>query len=357
MYPEKKSPKDRETTSPASKKGKGLSIILVLCAAAILGGGLYIFDIVDTLENQTAQLQQRIAADEQTLKKVAQAIGKLKNNFATQTEKLESTQNITQEKIQQVLTQIGTQQAGWRLEEAQELIRLAKWQLAVTQDIAVALQLLNSADEQIKLLNDPRLQFVREAIANDKLSVERANTIDIDGVLAKIVAIRTAIPQLHWPLDFSGAIENQALTNTTASSNIKSWRDKLWASVEYIKHFLVIRRNNSLEDHILDSSGKANVVLIIDLALLKSDIGLLRRDTSLYLQGLQQARDTIMRYFNTTDEQTKTILEQFDTLAKLTFAVPLPNLDESLTAIHEAIVKTNPEEMTTLTAVAKPEAE
>lgn len=235
---------------------------------------------------------------------------------------------------------MGTQSSVWRLQEVQELIRLAKWQLLITQNIPLTLQLLDSADEQIKLLNDPRLQFVREAIAADKLSVEHANTIDVDGTLAKIAAIRTALPQLRWTQNFVGTAEQPHPENNTNVPVAKSWRDKLWASIEYLKHFLIIRRHDEkTETHLLDPTNQANVIMILDLTLLKAEIGLLRRDNTLYLQGLDQARETINRYFNVNDAQTKMIVEQIDALEKLTFSTPLPSLDKSLNAIHEVVVK------------------
>src|SRR5690606_37327791 len=142
----------------------------------------------------------------------------------------------------------------------------------------------------------------------DMLILETQASMDTTGLLAPMNAIRQALPPLPWPIEAATQATPTA-THDTATTGKQHWYDKFLASLAYIKQFLIIRRHNNTQDFILDSAGKNNVLLLIDLALSKAEIGLLRRDDALYQQSLQQTAQLISRSFNPQDAQTKTVLD------------------------------------------------
>ncbi|MGB1191564.1 MAG: uroporphyrinogen-III C-methyltransferase, partial [Pseudomonadales bacterium] len=56
----------------------------------------------------------------------------------------------------------------WRLAEVEYLLRLANQRILISQDTATALSLLNTADQILLTLADPRFFDIRKAIAEDR---------------------------------------------------------------------------------------------------------------------------------------------------------------------------------------------
>jgi uroporphyrin-3 C-methyltransferase len=336
-------PSPEKTQSHSVSSNKTFLLILLTCSIAILLGIFYLNDAFDELKLQDQQLHKNIAALEFKIAQGTSSIDELKTAFSHQLQQDQQAQKQLQQTVQQITLKMSESTESWRLQDAQELIRLAKLQLSITQNIPTALELLKTADEQIKDLNDPRFQFAREALAKDILNLETLANVDIAGTLAQINVIRQELPSLPWPLEFNNQPAEQAPAVTTEATEStapqkKSWRDNFWASLAYIKQFLVIRHNNTVTDKMLDTAGKNNVVLLIDLSLLKADFGLLKRDNALYQQSIHQAYTLIERYFNSKEARTKAVLEQLATLEKFSIQTEMPNLDNSYNAVQKAIV-------------------
>lgn len=327
-----------ESNSPATHP-HAKKILSFLGAFLLLSlvGVAYFAHLLNTVNSREKQLQHDLERANTLIHQNTQSILALQNTFSNDINALSNTQDNLEGSVSQLSEKISLDENTWRLREAQELIRLAKLELVTTHHTQSALALLQAADHQIQVLNNPHLQDIRNAIAKDILALQNAATFDTSGVLAQINAVRDLLTQLNWAMDDNLALlsvsNEQPITSTTETNDTHSWRDRLKQSWAAIKQFMIIRKNESPVFTALSLEEKSGLVLILNLALLKADFGVLRSDNTLFNQGIDQATEVIKRYANLSNPETTTILNQLAALRKIRFDQALPSLENSWNAI------------------------
>jgi len=171
----------------ASKSGRMVKLVVLvalLCAAYVVYSWL-----TSQIKNLDQSYQSQAAAQQLQASKVAlmgSTIDALQNNWQQQKQALLKQQQSMDTALQQALQQMAQAQSKqqqqlpkWELAEAEYLLRLANQRLAMEQDPAAAVTLLQAADEIMRTSEQVGSYGVRQAIAKDISALLAVPMVDV----------------------------------------------------------------------------------------------------------------------------------------------------------------------------------
>lgn len=299
-----------------------LSLLLTLIVGI---AGLYVFEE-----------HQKFIAQTQT------SIASIKNE-------IHSTQSGVVE-LQKQISEL-SQKDDWRLTETAHLLRLASLQLQISRDIPSAIQLLQAADNQLKIIQDPALTAVRQAITNEKTKLESVKLPDIEGLWLTISAFITQIPELPTrglrtteisetakekinPENNMQNVEASTCTITAAENSDNesqpNWRTELHNTWQELKDIIKIQRHTKPIEPILPLSeqllAKEHLTLLLD----QVRWAILHANTTIYKQSLKETHEWLDQHFEAMDERIKKMKESLKALEQIDLRPTLPDMGQAL---------------------------
>jgi uroporphyrin-3 C-methyltransferase len=304
---------ETEQSSTSKKSSRFLLIpLLILLLLALIGVGVAIGVAITYfrhMQNNLSQIQTQVQQQQQIL-------------TATQT----ALQNLSQpqEKKLRALTQ------------AAYLIQLANLHLEFEGNMAIANTALHAADKQLADLNDSSLMHLRQLLANDMAALQATPPVDLAGIILKINALSAQIPQLPIvPTELSKPLQAEETPAPTASTSL--WREGLNAVAHSLKQMVIVRHMDQPAQPLLPPQQQAYLNLNIQLQLTQAEWALLHQQAAIYQQSLQQAIIWINQYFAQKSPLTQSVTQQLTELKNLSIKPAVPNLDNSLRAVEDAI--------------------
>lgn len=199
--PKPKAPKAKR----AKSGGRGwftLLLILVVIAALIAGGYYYgrpyvenLLDDWRDLPQQTSALAEDVARLSGELDDARQANQQLSQQLQQARAELEQ---LVVDTAQRLTRRDDLEADRWPLEEALALLRLAERRLQLDGNTAVALNLLDAADQILADLTAAAVLPVRRQIADDRLALQSVDAPDINGLYFRLEAIDERLATFQW---------------------------------------------------------------------------------------------------------------------------------------------------------------
>ena len=217
----------------------------------------------------------------------------------------------------------------WRLAEARYLLRLAHQRLVLGGEPEVALGLLNTVDDSLRELDDPRLSPVRMALAQDREQIRLVAPTDVEGIYHQITALSEQL---------SGSSFQVRIDQTTNSDVQISEGDNLGS----VWHALLQKADRYFSvTPIEGESARVSPVQFdlvkqsIRLYLAQAQIALLARDQALYQASLIQASQWLDAIDLSGSGQVSYLQQRLKSLQQISLVANLPNIDRSINALTQ----------------------
>lgn len=269
-------------------------------------------------------------------------------------------------RLQNLLQQTASHRQQWALEEIEYMIRLANLNLTLGQNYDQTLRLLKIADKNLATIENPELDEVRQALANDITQLSAAPDVDLVGLVAKIDSISNQVQKLSV-LPNKKFTKNLA-TDKKAPDDANTWRQHVDKTMKNLRSMFVVRK---LDGPIMPLLTPAQLVYLkenIRLKLSQAEWAALHHEPALYKQNLQIASEWLNHYKNHDMAAVKSLQAQLVELEKVNVKPERPKVLASLTQIASKLgdvempttptptLKPSPSSTTSNAPVPKPEA-
>ena len=325
----------------------GLISILALIGVGALGYFGY---------QQLFQISARIGVLEQQEKNSQAELQQLSKSLDTNFTQLQSDlnqsldkqQSSNKEQLQEFSTQLsstqrqvqsagGRHRSDWLLAEADYLVRIATNRLLLERDHQTALALLLSADERIKLMDDPALQPIREALSNDMAKLRLVKRADIAGLAMRISSL---IPQIKALPVLAFQLPEETINEADQSTLVSEpgWRQGLKNTFKELSvKWFEVRDHGRPVTPLMAPETEAILRTNMALLLQTTQFAVLRQHDELYHHSLQQLKNWSIEYFDATDPVVNAFINEVDLLDTTTVRVELPKTLESRLLIARQI--------------------
>ena len=340
----------QNSKAPSTGKGWRLLTLLLLLVLITASGGVAWFGNALWLErNTTAQVMAQhtllIETLQQNIYTASTNQGELTAKFEREFVRFEAEQ---QKQLSQLKQGRSNKRTTILLDEADFLIRLANQRILVEQRPAGARALLESADEILNTVDDPRLISLRKTLANHILALRQAPTIDREGTFLRISAVGESIMRFR-ALPIHGLNPGVESTDKTTSPlkadngsiplGKEPWYLLLWGNARntaqsfFAKHF----HTRSLERPLIPLMSVTQETQIrhrLLISLGNAQQALLREEPAIYKASLAQVEQDLVRFFTRTND-TATLIEELEQLQSLTVKQTLPDITASLYTLRD----------------------
>lgn len=348
------------TTPPNGHKGSGvgqsggggksggfaivLVIILAIAIALVAWQGWQRLDSqqqrIDELAQQVgdsasqqavSDLESRLDSGEAERDEALQsALGELRDEF-------DSYRSDVDETLGQVLDQLSqeqdTDERDWLHAEAAYLLRLANQRLQLEGDVEGAAALLRTADARLVDADNPALTPVREAIANELAALDAVPQVDRTGLYLALNAQQEQISSLR----LSQEIEERAVTSGIEQPPTGTFQRQLARFGAELKDLVVVRHHDEALEALITPEQESYLRQSLRLVLEQSQLALLNEEQELYEASINKALQLLNDYYDTTREETQSVITRLEELQQAEVKPELPDISGSQQALARFI--------------------
>ena len=369
-----KSPKKQQNSN---KSGRGLAVLAIIIAAGSLGVNGYLGwqaknlkqQVVLADENQLAfkagveQLQSQIARQQARLNDAITSVQPLQvelEQIQQREERLVSRVDSASRRLKDLE---GSSRDQWRLAEVEYLMRLANQRLLMGTDISSSRNLLQSADNILKELDDYSLFPIREALAEDMAMVRAASDFDQETTYLRLQALTGLIPRLQMPDDQRLTMSSgKAAESTGFTPEATTWQDKAKAVLmdtwqQFSNLFRINTQREKPVEALLTAEQEMMIRQNLRLMVEQAKLAVLTREPAIYKSSIEQTQQWITQYFAPNGDVRSSMLAELNELQTISVTTNLPNINRSLEALksYQSKLETPaPEPVTEETAPTTP---
>jgi uroporphyrin-III C-methyltransferase len=342
------------TTGSQHKKSRGAGLltlvllftVIAVAALAWYGWTYYLqpqqqrLQVLEESLNRQLELSNQLNDGQQSAAKVSatteKLLASLLNDQKLMGDRLESQGNRLRDLS-------GTSRNDWMLAEAEYLLRLASQRLLMERGTVGAQALLESADNTLRAIDDVGLFTVRDALAKDLMALKLSPTIDREGIYLKLAALINAVENLPA---IPPAIESLPVQPTVTieppqtMSGEQKWYSQLLLGLKNIfsdlGQFVKIRHHDKPPEPLLSDQYQANLANNLRLMFEQSQLALLREQSTIYIQSLEQARQWLNQYYVHYPEKD-ILVEEINYLQQQPIVQVLPDISASLKQLTDYI--------------------
>lgn len=315
-----------ETRPPRSAFFKIILIFFVLGMAllfSVFGYGYF------QLSRINLSLAKQLQAVGMTAKEAQTKMTNLDNTVKA----LQEAKQKTQEQLmplEQTVSELRGSQKGdterWQAAEAQYLVKLANAQLTFNQNPALALTILQNADQILQPLSNSLFQPIRQALSNDIAALRAIPAMDVDALFARLSEVNSRIDRLPLPNE---PVKSEPV-NRMALPKLSWWKTSLNQTWETLQKIVVIRRNTANALPLVLPEEKLFLYQNLHAQVEGAMWGLLHHNQIVYQASLLRAIAWIQQYFPANSNEVKVILENLQALEKINVNPTLPQITNSL---------------------------
>lgn len=337
--PKSESPRPAKTGRAVAWFSLLLNIALV---GAITAAVWWLWPQWTTVQQQQLQLQQlQQQQTEQAKLQLQQLTEQVQQQLALVADQQKQQQSLDLQQ-QQALVQLQLESKKqlsngrtWQLWQIQQLLQLAGQKIWLEQDMPAALRLLQGAEQQLALLQDSSMQPLRQAIQTDLAELQKSTVPDLAKIQLALTSLRKTVNDL--PLRQSERVLDE--TPVVAIAAEADWQSTLIQHWNSFWRSLVHVRPTQPEDlSVLTAGQQLSLRNTLQQQLLLAELAAMKYQPELYQAALQQAMDTLQRYFAAADPQVSSASEQLVQLAGLAVAFPAPAALQS-TAVLDQVMR------------------
>ena len=322
---------------PTAQNHSGITwssvLALLLAVIALLLGG-YLYQQLQKQLTAASQQHEMQAAMTLQLAKVEQAVAasreKLTQEIAAR-EALQAQQQALTTAWENMAATLGRSSMAWRLAEVEYLLSIANHRISLARDRSTALSILQSADERLRAIGDPRLMPVRQQIADEITALRAMGDPDITGMALRLGSLISQLADL--PLIDTQRIASA--TQTASSTVAASWRELPGVIWENIKRLVQVRRHQQPVEPLLPPREAWFLQQNLAVKLEQARLAALQQNTALFRQYLQEADAWIEQFY---DQDTSAVNAARETLAQLAgveLAPTIADISGSLRSLRE----------------------
>lgn len=344
--PVKKDPIKNAPLSSA-KTGRAVAwfslILNLILVAAIAAAIWWLWPQWTALQQQQQVLQQQqLQQTEQGKQQHQQLTDQLQQQLALVVDQQKQQGTLDQQQ-QQALLQLQLESKKqlsngrtWQLWQIQQLLQLAGQKIWLEQDMPAALRLLQGAEQQLALLQDSSMQPLRQAIQTDLAELQKNTLPDVAKIQLGLTSLRKAVfdlPLRQSERELDDAAPVAATSSDWQTTLLQHW-NSFWSSLVHV-------RPTQPEDlSVLSAGEQLSLRNTLQQQLLLAELAAMKYQSELYQAALQQAMDTLQRYFAAVDPKVKAASEQLVQLAALPVAFPAPAALQS-SAVLDQVMRQN----------------
>jgi uroporphyrin-3 C-methyltransferase len=325
-----------QTKNPAKKKTDFTTAIVFLAALCALGLAGYDFWFLQNqvpvvsraIETQNS-LQTRIDQLEQNLQLANTGLSK--EIEARKSEQAEH--QALSSAMQELSAKLGRSTVAWRMAEVEYLLTVANHRLILAQDRETAITIFETADNRLKAIGDTALLKVRKAIADELAALRGMPEVDIPGLALRVGSIAETVGQL--PLLDKKRIAVAMSEETKNKSN--KWQDILSAMWSDLKSLVQVRRHQQPTEPLLPPSEAWFLYQNLTLKLEQARLAVLRRDTELFRQYINEAVSWMANYFEADSPAVQSSEDTLKSMLNIELQPAVPDVSGSLRLLREAM--------------------
>jgi|GEM_PF-1482119 uroporphyrin-III C-methyltransferase len=325
---------DKGSVASEKQRGSGaglFSFFVVLVIIVIVVGGYFFWQHSDQNKHLIVANQHQI----EQIQQEATQLSTLQGQLTQQTQALATQKALighNQSTIGHIVTSLGSNQDGWLVNEAEHFIKIANVMLRFEHNVPSAILLLQAADRQLYMADDPDLFPARKKIADDVAQLQAAPKIDVVGIYLRLQSIKEQAVHLSLVKNhFSGDMDKNLVHQKTKNG---FWSGALNETSKALSKVLVVRHRTRVIDPLI--TPKQHIVLSQNMYLLFSQAqwSVLHRNNKIYQASLAQLSQWLNSYFvaNTASVHMITALRA---LQKINVAPVLPDISDALDALKQ----------------------
>lgn len=350
---EQQAGKKRETRG----SGRGLAGFALLLSACALGLGGYIGWRAMGLEQSQPvllegmdQLQTQIARQQARLTTVVQSTSADIEQHKEQLQALQQREARLLSRIDTLASKVrgleGSTRHQWRIAEVEYLLRLANQRLLTVNDVTGALELMASAEQILRQLDDYTLFPVREALAEDMAVLKAAELVNQEDIWLRLQAVADLIPDLVI-LDDSPAADmatslkpGSTVTDEASPAADRTWQETIRAILldtwqRFTSLFRINTRREQPIEVLLTPEQEQLIRQKMLMLIEQSKLALITGQQSIYQTSLRQTSDWLNRYFMLGGELSNQLAGELADLERVSVTPDMPNIHRSLEALKE----------------------
>lgn len=346
--------------TPLRRSGSGavawLALFVSLTAAAAIGYTIVedwrakraIGDSRNSVDDSIASLSGRVDASSESLTGIEREIAELGSTDARVTADIEGLQQDLDNRVR-LLDALPSRMSGlesslanlqgisagardnWLLAESEYYMQIANAQLQLAGNPHLAALALGMADERIAKLANPGLIDVRRALANELAALEVMEKPDIEGVSLTLASLARVVDSL--PLRQAAATD---LSDPEQTDNTMGRIDRAWNSVKAAASGLV--KVTPPDQAAMPLIAPASLYFLrtnLSLQLQTARLALLRGESAVFQQSLDDAAAWLEQYFDTDSPQVEGALQTIAEIRDNLFTVTPPDISSSLQLLRQ----------------------
>ena len=225
--------------------------------------------------------------------------------------------------------------------DIESAIRLAQQQAQLTGSVQPLLAALNSAEQRLTKVAQPRLAPVLRAVMRDIERIKATSVADTPTLLFKLDELVHVVDTLPLLNAVGGTPKEKPVQPVPASSWAKaismSWWEKVLSDVwDNAQNLIRISRIDKPEASLLAPDQSFFVRENLKLRLLNARLGLLARHFEAVQSDMKQANDELTRYFDMQTRQGQTTLALAREVLAQSKQIEIPRVDDTLAALTTA---------------------
>lgn len=308
----------RKPRAPSTSTLIIVSILFIVLA-------LWLWSGMRTLEERdstrSTQVGRQLAALAQRADELAAEDRRIHDSLATLAA---GTEGMTR----RVDTLYGSRRAGLLATEAEHLVRLAAQRVALMQDPAGALALLNAADAALKEIRGADTHAARAALARDTTALRDAAALDVDATWLRLAALPDAVDSLAATRTPAAGASVTVGTPRADAPKAPAWQ----RFREALSSLFSLRRVDEPLSPLVVAGERAIAAENFRLLAGQAQLALLQRRADVYRHALAGADHWLDRIAAGDPARRAHVHQELASLQTLDVAQHLPDLTASLGA-------------------------
>jgi uroporphyrin-III C-methyltransferase len=225
--------------------------------------------------------------------------------------------------------------------DIESAIRLAQQQAQLTGSVQPLLAALNSAEQRLTKVAQPRLAPVLRAVTRDIERIKATSVADTPALLFKLDELVRVVDTLPL-LNAVGVVNKekpvQAVPATSWAKAISmSWWEKVLSDIwDDAQNLIRVSRIDKPEASMLAPDQSYFVRENLKLRLLNARLGLLARHFDAVQSDMKQANDDLAHYFDMQTRQGQTTLALAREVLAQSKQIEIPRVDDTIAALTTA---------------------
>jgi uroporphyrin-3 C-methyltransferase len=328
------------TTDTSKWLTRGIGVLAVVGA---VGSGLMwakLSGIQEQLARQSADTGSQAVQARVTSKQAEELARETAARLAVTDAKL-SEVALQRSQLEELMQSLSRSRDENLVVDIESAIRLAQQQAQLTGSVQPLLAALNSAEQRLTKVAQPRLAPVLRAVTRDIERIKATAVADTPALLFKLDELVRGVDTLPLLNAVGHAPQSKVVQPVPATSWAKaismSWWETVLSDLWAHAHSLIrVSRIDKPEASLLAPDQSYFVRENLKLRLLNARLGLLARHFDAVQSDMKQANEELVRYFDMQTRQGQTTLALAREVLAQSKQIEIPRVDDTIAALTTA---------------------